>query len=198
MKWTSERGQSLLEAALGIAVLGTFGIAVHLTGRWHDLSVDSLNASVSTGFLHTFGQKSAPGARLDQSAAHKLVDGPISGLMKEWKISDDGLIVVRSGSAGGVTQVRLPAWAPAPLIVRYSYLHGGTGHGRSDAQVQTHTGSSTTAWSAAATSSAELVRRVGATVRPVDSPWQRPAPDSDWLTHWSGFVPDTLLRRPRQ
>jgi hypothetical protein len=198
MKLTSERGQSLLEAMLGLAVLGTLGVAVHLTGRWHDLSISALQSSASAGFMRTFGQPSGPAVRLERSQANTPPGGSVPALLKEWKIGDDGLVVARAGAVGMITQVHLPAWAPSPAIVRDTYMHGGTGHGQSDAQIQLHTGSSPTAWSAAAAHSAELVHQVSATTRPVDAPWRRPAPDSDWLTHWAGFVPVKLLRRPSQ
>ena len=198
MSLTSERGQSLLEAMLGLAVLGTLGIAVHLTGRWHDLSISALQSSESAGFMRTFGQTSGQGVRLEPGQANPPPGGSVPALMTEWKIGEKGLVVARASAAGVATQVHLPAWVPSPAIVRHTYMHGGTGHGQSDAQIQSHTGSSPTAWSAAAKHSAELVHQARVATRPVDAPWHRPAPDSDWLTPWAGFVPVKLLRRPSQ
>ncbi len=198
MEMTSQRGQSLLEAMLGLTVLGSLGIAVHLTGRWHDVSISALQGSALSGFLRTFGQATGQGTRLESGQPGIQSGGPVPVLMKEWNIGDDGLVVADSGPVDVVRHVHLPTWAPKPEIARRTYLHGGTGHGQSDAHIQSHTGSSKTAWSAAAEHSAELVRQAGATMRPVDSPWRRPAPDSDWLTHWAGFVPARLLRRPSQ
>ena len=189
-------GQSLLEAMVGLVLLSAFGVAVHATGRWHDLSIQSLHKSASTVFARAHGKASVKDVHIDNSADRLSAGGPLSTLMTEWNIGESGLIV----GSFRAELVRLPAplphWVPSPVITRRTYLHGGTGHGQSDAQIQSQTGSSATAWADAARDSASLVRQATATLRPVDSPWRRPSLDIDWLARWPGFVPASLLRGP--
>ena len=198
MSVARQRGQSLVEAMLGLAVLGAFAAGVHATGRWHDLSIQSLTRSATTGFLRTLGQPPDAGTRLDRDADRFAPVGPIRTLMTEWQVGVGGIVVGSSGTDGVAIAARLPAWVPAPWIARHTYLHGGTGHGRSDAQVQSHTASSAMAWSDAAGGSSELIRQAAKRIERVDSPWRRPVPDTDWLVRWTGFVPAGLLRKSPQ
>ena len=198
MSVARQRGQSLVEAMLGLAVLGAFAAGVHATGRWHDLSIQSLNSSATTGFLRTLGKPPDAGTRLDRDADRFAPVGPIRTLMTEWQVGVGGIVVGSSGTDGVAIAARLPAWVPDPWIARHTYLHGGTGDGRSDAQVQSHTASSAMAWSDAAGRSSELIRQAAKRIERVDSPWRRPVPDTDWLVRWTGFVPAGLLRKSPQ
>ena len=198
MSIARQRGQSLVEAMVGLAVLGAFAAGVHATGRWHDLSIQSLNSSATTGFLRTLGKPPGAGSRVDPVPDRFMAEWPVRGLMTEWQIGEDGMIEGTSGTDGVVIAARLPAWVPAPWIARHTYLHGGTGHARSDAQVQSHTASSAMAWSEAAYRSTKLVRQAAKRIDRVDSPWRRPVPDTDWLARWTGFVPAGLLRTSPQ
>ena len=194
MSVSGQGGQSLAEAMVGLAVLGAFAAGVHATGRWHDLSLQSLNVSATMGFLRSLGKPAGAGTRVDPVAGRLMVDAPVRGLMTDWQIGEGGMVIGTSGADGVEIAARLPAWIPDPWIARHTYLHGGTGHGRSDAQVQSHTASSATAWSDAADRSAGLVRQAATRLERVDSPWRRPVPDTDWFARWAGFVPAGLLR----
>ena len=198
MRVARQSGQSLVEAMVGLAVLGAFAAGVHATGRWHDLSIQSLNASATTGFLRTLGKPPDAGTRLDRVADHLNSVGPVQALVMEWRVGEGGIVVGSSGTDGVAIAARLPDWIPAPWIARHTYSFGGTGHGRSDAQVQSHTASSVMAWSDAADRSAELVRQAASRIDRVDSPWRRPVPDTNWLVRWAGFVPAGLLRKSPQ
>ena len=195
MSVTRQSGQSLIEAMVGLAILGVFAAGVHATGRWHDLSIQSLNSGATNGFLRSLGKPPDARTRLDRGADLFTAVGPVQALMTEWQIGEGGMIAGSSGTDGVVIAARLPAWVPVPWIARHTYLLGGTGHGRSDMQVQSHTASSATAWSDVADRSAELARRATERIEPVESPWRRPVPDTDWLARWAGFVPPGLLRR---
>ena len=187
-------GQSLVEAMAGLVVLGAFVAGVHATGRWHDLSIQSLTDSATTAFLRAFGRPANPETRLVPADNRFTAIGLVHALKTEWQIGEGGVIVSSSGRDGVANAARLPVWVPAPWIDRHTYLLGGTGHGRSDAQVQSHTATSATAWSDAADRSSGVVLQAGRRTEPVDSPWRRPAPGTDGLARWAGFVPSGLLQ----
>ena len=120
MRVARQSGQSLVEAMVGLAVLGAFAAAVHGTGRWHDLSIQSLNASSTTAFLRTLGKPPGAGTRADPVHDRFMADGPVRGLMTEWQIGQDVMIRGTSGTDGVVIAARLPDWIPAPWIARHT------------------------------------------------------------------------------
>lgn len=190
-----ESGQSLIEGMLGLAVVGTLAIALHATALWHDYSLQALHASATAGFLNTLGKR-GPGDStfLDTRAGEPPFDRSDRALMRDWQIGEVGLIVGTHQREGVVLSASAPVWVPAPRIERRTYLHGGTGHAVSDAQAQLRIGSSGLAWSAAADRSIDLVSQSRVQLQRMDSAWRRPAPDTDWLTRWTGYVPAGLLR----
>lgn len=202
VSYLGERGQAMIEAMAGAIVIGAFVAGIFVAGRWHAKSVDVLEASLAQAFLMSMGKRD-----LDPSARHKH-DAPnaslpevvpgyrvIDSLRREWQIDSPGQIIASVGEAPVVWHAQMPGWIPAPRIVRHSYVVGGTGHGKSDVQVQSHVAGSATAWTNVAHHSRELLRHSGGRLRPVDEAWRRPAPDTDWLSRWTGFVPTRLLQR---
>lgn len=201
-----ERGQAMIEAMIGVIVIGAFVAGTHAAGRWHSKSVDALQSSAAEGFLRSMGKR--PGIDLPEFQSHHvpIASSPeqLSGhrvadrLRREWNIDSPGPITTAVAAAPKSSNARLPVWVPQTEIVRHFHVIGGTGHGYSDRQAQAHVGTSRTAWASAALRSSEIVRLSGERLHPVDVAWRRSAPDSDWLSRWAGYVPARLLKRGTQ
>lgn len=196
MTKTRDSGQSLIEALLGFSLFSTLAVVLHATALWHDYSLQSLHASAKAGFLSALGKRApGDGSALDARAGNLLFDRSDLELMRDWQIGEAGLLVGTHYHEGVVLGASAPGWVPAPRIERRTYLHGGAGHGASDAQAQARVGLSGMAWSAAADRSVDLVRQSRVRLQRIDASWHRPAPDTDWLGRWTGYVPAGLLRR---
>ena len=76
-----------------------------------------------------------------------------------------------------------------PPIHRRVAILAGAGHADGDAAAQSRMASSALAWSSNATRSVGAGRAAAAVLQPLDAAWNRPAPDVDWLSAWSGLVP---------
>jgi hypothetical protein len=84
----------------------------------------------------------------------------------------------------------------APPVHRRLAILPGAGHAGSDAAAQSRMASSGLAWSTNARQSVSAGRAAAAVLQPLDAGWNRPAPDFDWLSAWSGLVPSSALEAP--
>lgn len=122
-------------------------------------------------------------------------------LRNDWGIQDSGVLHV-GVSLSGI----LPLWdhdseksvgyhadIGYPPMSRHTAILTGAGHASGDTQVQQVLAQSQLAWSSSADTSYTTGGRIAAIMNPVDSAWDRPAPEFDWLASWAGRVPQHHL-----
>lgn len=126
-------------------------------------------------------------------------------LRKEWEIEDAGIVsAVVSVSAQAPRQVTVEKTDSLkiglaqfddnyPILSRYTAILTGAGHATEDLGVQDRVASSSFAWNDTASRSYALGRRIEAVMSKVDNGWGRPKPQFDWLSPWSGAVPQRHL-----
>lgn len=210
-----QAGQAMAEALLAVPLLAALwaGIAhvgdlAHAGVRAADLArhhaflaaarVDPLRPAA----LHPV--QAREGERIDtvRLAVRSEMSGATPGegharmLRHEWLAQDPGLLRAR------VSVAPRPAWRagtalkpPQRPLSRYTVVATGAAHSSGDAQAQDRIALSPTGWGEAAALSRQHGMRVAQTMRRVDGPWRRAAPDFDWLRPWQGVVPDALRVR---
>ncbi|WP_066634610.1 hypothetical protein [Bordetella sp. H567] len=211
----AQRGQALVEALAGLAILGMLGTAVISVGRfqWHGLQASHV-ARVQV-FRFALGDRTGlgEGASVSASAAalpvgpglirtsvmraRAAADFPGPGgagamaLRRELGLEDRGM--VRADAAVRVFPHRQHGhgWR----LRRHAAILADAGHADSDARAQQRIGASRTAWGNAARASHAAAREAKSLLRRVDLGWRRPAPDLDWLMPWSSLVPADRLDR---
>lgn len=82
------------------------------------------------------------------------------------------------------------------LSSRFAIL-AGAGHADSDPDAQARIDASPHAWGRAAQATARAGKRVESATGRVDAAWNRPLPQYDWLSAWSGLVPADRLDEVR-
>lgn len=82
---------------------------------------------------------------------------------------------------------------PYPRLERRLSLLVGAGHAQADGATQARVGASGLAWSAAYSASRAAGGEVAVRAEGVDTAWNRPGPEFDWLAPWSGRVPSHLI-----
>jgi hypothetical protein len=82
-----------------------------------------------------------------------------------------------------------------PALVRNTAILVDAGHAGDDSGAQQRVAQSGPGWRDIAGRSQALGRRIASYMVPVDSAWERDAPDFDWLVPWAGHVPGFHLGR---
>lgn len=122
-------------------------------------------------------------------------------LRNDWGIQDPGVLHVGVSLSGtlplqghhSTESGRFHADIGYPPTSRHTAILTGAGHASGDTQVQQVLGRSPLAWGSSASASYTAGGRIAAIMNKVDSAWNRPAPEFDWLASWAGRVPEHHL-----
>ncbi len=129
----------------------------------------------------------------------------VSELRRGWGLEDTGVLRARlsvqfrndlrkRGVAGEDGLLGLDAFDGSyPSIQRSTSILTGAGNAESDTQTQAITAASSYAWSEAQAQSAKAGAVVVSRAAAVDAGWSRAAPEFDWLTRWTGMLPEYLI-----
>lgn len=205
----AQRGQAVVEALAGLALLGLVGTAVISVGRfqWHGL--EAAHAARAHAFRYAIGDRApavlarAPASGrtapfVQPAVAHMQVlraahaadfPGPggsrAAALRRELGLEDRGM--VRVDAAVHVSPHR--HHGQGLVLRRHTAILSDAGHADSDARAQQRIAASRTAWGDAARASLGPARQAASLLKRLDQGWGRAAPDLDWLTPWSDLVP---------
>lgn len=190
-RWQTRDGESMLEGASSVrlAVAEGQGVAGMQVGQ-----MDAIAGPIRQEVL-----------RRDRGITHATVDvQPRLGRRKvsNGKRDGDGDQRVDRGMAQradrgfgqGVDRVvdpfGLTAWeSMTPRLRRHTAILTDAGHAHSDAGVTARLQASPQTWATSAARSAQHGRDVASQLARIDRPWNRPAPQFDWLTPWEHLVP---------
>ncbi len=130
-------------------------------------------------------------------------DADATTLRREWALADTGILLghvaIGSGAEKDVSAKDTSLLKLRQFELPYEALHRstailiGAGHSSSDDAAQARTGDSQLAWQAAEARSRAASVEVKARASEVDGGWKRAEPELDWLSAWSGQVPDEVL-----
>lgn len=127
-----------------------------------------------------------------------------ASLRRDWHVGDQGILQVQvhlsfppreeALSPLGLGLLGLNTFDQAyPSLTRSTAILTGSGHAGSDEAVQTRLGDAQLAWASAHRQSLSAARAAEARAGTVDTAWNRPGMDDDWIFPWSGYVPEYYL-----
>lgn len=122
-------------------------------------------------------------------------------LRNDWGMQDPGVLHVGVSLLGSLPlqghdpakSSRFHADIGYPPMSRHTAILTGAGHASGDTQVQRILAQSQLAWGSSANTSYATGGTIAAAMNRVDSGWNRPAPEFDWLAPWAGRVPEHHL-----
>lgn len=191
---TSQTGQAMVESLITLAFFLAVMFGAHLTSRMQINALDLLRDTAMQAFRMNQGQRVITDGHRDFSRSvvaagarelkSFLVPDPILGQLN---IHSPGLLKLTSSMKpsrlDGVT-----------ALFRQSHIEAGDGHAASDTDVQLRIAQSDRAWRQPQTISHTAVRLVQHGSALIDQPWRRPRVETDWLSKWSGVLPDQKTR----
>lgn len=193
-----QRGQAVVEALAGLALLGLLGTAVISVGRfqWHGLQ--AAHAARVQVFRFALGDRvGSMGVRVTRAAHAADFPGPggprALALRRELGVEDGGMVRAEVSTRVAPHRQHGDGWP----MRRHAAILADAGHADSDSRAQQRIAASRTAWGDASRASHGPARQAKSLLWRLDQGWRRSAPDLDWLMRWSDLVPaDRLDRGP--
>ncbi|OZI23639.1 hypothetical protein CAL26_09375 [Bordetella genomosp. 9] len=195
-----QKGQALVEALVGAALLGLLATAVVSVARFQWQGLRASHAARAQAFRYAAGDRAGhefAHVRVTRAAHAADFAGPggprAAALRRELQVEDQGM--VRAHAAVDVYPHRHHG---AGLVLRrHVAILADAGHATGDDAAQRRIAASHAAWATAAGFSHAPARQAQAVLKRIDAGWRRPPPDLDWLAPWSDVVPADRLDRTR-